>query len=135
MIVRKQAEVLARAAFTLMEMLVVVAIIVTLAGLSVTAIFGALDSAKLKTAKMGAKNLEQAVMGYYTEYGIYPQSLEILLQPDQETGKARLEQRQLFDPWNNPYQYQPQNLSLTGIPLIFSNGPPSKPKQISNWDK
>ncbi len=132
---QKYQQAVRRAAFTLMEMLVVVAIIVALAGISIPMYFGYLDNSKMNAAKLGCKNLEMAVMGYYTDNGVLPQNLQVLLQPNPNTGKAYIDQRQLVDPWNNPYQYNPGQLNTMGIPLIMSQGNPSNGKQISNFDK
>lgn len=96
--------------------------------------FSYLDSSKQSAARLGCKNLETAVMAYSIDNGTLPQSLQMLLQPNPNTGKAYIDQRQLLDPWQNPYQYSPQQLSPTGIPHIFSQGNPSNGKQISNWD-
>ena len=61
-----------QAAFTLVELLVVISIIVILAGLLFPAMSGVRDRAN----KLQASNDEQAIVGavkaYFTEYGVYP---------------------------------------------------------------
>src|SRR5262249_45737509 len=63
-----------RRAFTLMEVLVVVAIIVVLAGVGV-AVFRYLDESKEKIALAGTKKLETAVTSYQMSNGQFPDSL------------------------------------------------------------
>ena len=60
------------AAFTLVELLVVISIIVILAGLSFPAVNGALDSAKKTHAKSNAVQIAAAVSAYEMEYGKLP---------------------------------------------------------------
>jgi general secretion pathway protein G len=122
-----------RHAFTLMEVLVVVAILVVLAGIGVM-VFRYLDESKEKIAKMGIKNIETAVTAYKLSHGNYPESLVELTQPTE--GKAAyMEDKALFDPWNHPYVYDPGTQNpKTGMPLIYSQGAnPGSSPQIRNW--
>jgi len=122
-----------RAAFTLMEVLVVVAILVILAGIGI-AVFRYMDTGKEGAAKMQIKNIETAVMNFQLEHKQWPENLQILTQPTD--GKAAsLKQKDLVDPWGRPYEYHPENLSPTGEPLILSRGVnPGQSKAISNWE-
>src|SRR5437868_1384333 len=61
-----------RAAFTLIEMIVVMLIIFTLAGLVMTGASSLIDRAKKVQAKNDVTQLVNAVNAYYTEYGKYP---------------------------------------------------------------
>jgi type II secretion system protein G len=124
-----------RSAFTLMEVLVVVAIIFIMASASTIVVFRYLDSSKEKLAKAGVKTIESVVTAYKIDHGNYPQSLAELTQsPD---GKAAaLEETALLDPWEQPYVYEPGTLNpKTKKPLIYSKGDPGSPKQIRNWDR
>ncbi len=60
------------AAFTLVELLVVISIIAILAGLSFPAVNGAMDSAKKTQAKSNAVQIATAVSAYEMEYGKLP---------------------------------------------------------------
>ena len=60
------------AAFTLVELLVVISIIAILAGLSFPAVSGAMDSAKKTQAKSNAVQIAAAVTAYEVEYGKLP---------------------------------------------------------------
>src|SRR5262245_60079728 len=122
-----------RAAFTLMEVLVVVAILVVLAGVGIM-VFRYLDESKDKIAKVGAKNIEKACVAFKLDHGEYPPSLEILAQPSQDGKAAYLEVKTLYDPWNRPYHYDPSQLSPTGMPMIYSQGANVGVSQpITNW--
>jgi type II secretion system protein G len=122
--VRRHTEVLARSAFTLMEMLVVVAILVVLAGAAVPIYLNYLDGAKRDRVRIDTKTLETAVEAYYTKFGDYPPSLETLTQPAPDGSKATLEHEAILDPWGQPYVYSPSDVNAaTGRPVIYSNHP------------
>jgi len=138
MIVARHAVVRAtrdttRPGFTLMEVLVVAAILVILAGTGTIVLFRYLEDARVQTAKLGVKNLETAVEGYKLSHGgQLPANLTVLTQA--EAGRpAYIEEDGLKDPWGNPYGYEPQNTHpQTGKPLIFSGGVDGNTK-ITNW--
>jgi general secretion pathway protein G len=134
MVVRKQAAALARAAFTLMEMLVVVAILVVLAGAAVPIYLNYLDNAKRDRCKADFKVLETAINKYYMDYNEYPPNLGVLTQPNQNDGtRPSLDNEALLDPWRHQYQYDPSQLHpQSRRPKLMSQGPPGGPP-ISNW--
>jgi general secretion pathway protein G len=132
--VRNQAVV--RAAFTLMEVLVVVAIIIVLAGAGGVIYMRYLDDAKKDRARIDLKALSDAVNTYKAQHGDLPLSLEQLTQRTADGGTAYIEIAALIDPWGRPYVYEPQNLhQLTGKPHLYSDGPvPGDPSsRISSW--
>src|SRR5437762_8595074 len=59
-------------AFTLIELLIVISIIIILMGLLFPAFRGAQDQAKKVQAKNDLTQIVTAVSAYYTEYGKYP---------------------------------------------------------------
>ena len=124
-----------RAAFTLMEIIVVVAIILILASAGVFVFTGVLADQNVNRAKMDVRNIEQAVMAYNTSNHHFPQSLQELTERSQPTGSAALlKVEALTDPWGQLYQYEPGRLnSKTDIPYIYSMGPPGKNHIIPNW--
>lgn len=123
-----------RAGFSLLELLAVVAIMVVLISVGGVAYFSYIDKAKDNTALMGVRNIETAVMAFKTNHDEFPPSLDMLIQP-LDGQPALLEQKDLFDPWKNPYVYEPNNLNANGKPRIYSQGPrPGDPTSIkANW--
>src|SRR5262245_16381094 len=106
---RNRERLLARAAFTLMEMLVVVAIIVALAGIGGYYLFGTLASSKANIAETQVRTtLSTAVKEYFVRHGQWPPSLDTLL-PGAVPGERPIleDPRAIIDPWNVPYKYDP----------------------------
>jgi general secretion pathway protein G len=126
----------ARRAFTLMEVLVVVAIIFILASVSTVVVFRYLDDAKEKTAALGVKNIDTAVTAWRTTYGDFPNSLDDLVNPSQDGKPAVLEIAAVTDPWGRQYVYERETRNpRTGKPLIYSTGPEpgNAATFIRNW--
>jgi general secretion pathway protein G len=126
---RKVRTNVARAAFTLMEMLVVVAIIVMLAGLGTWGYMKYLDNAKIQKAKMDCVHISQAVESYYLATGSYPSSLQELTQAAGGQ-KAYLDPKEIFDPAGQQYHYDPNVQSATGKPKISTV---IIGQEVSNW--
>lgn len=126
-----------RAAFTLMEVLVVVAILVVLAGVGGVIFLRSQEDAYRKVAQVQVKELTSACQSYAVNHGgELPETLAELTQPT-DGGRAYLEAKVLTDPWGRPYQYQresqyPTNQSA-GKPDIWSTGPTGQ-EQIGNWN-
>jgi general secretion pathway protein G len=131
----RSARRAARRAFTLMEVLVVVAIIFILASVSTVVVFRYLDESRERIAKSGVKTLETAVNAYKITHGDYPPNLQVLTVASD--GKpAPLAAEALIDPWQREYVYEPQNINPnTAVPRIYSLGAnPGNPQGvISNW--
>src|SRR5262249_30427729 len=126
-----------RSAFTLLEMLVVVAIIVVLAGAGGFIYMGHLENAKKDLAKAGVMALDQEVGMYRTRHGDYPPDLATLTQPGADGTPASITQKALLDPWSRPYGYEAGSLHpTTRKPHIYSEGPsPGVPgSRVTNWD-
>jgi general secretion pathway protein G len=122
-----------RVAFTLMEVLVVVAILVVLAGVGGVIYMRYLDEAKVSKARIDIKTLSDVVEHYKVSHSEYPPSLVILTQPE-DGQSAILEQSALIDPWGHEYVFEPNTLNpLTGKPLVYSNGPGGG-APIRNWN-
>ena len=131
--VRAAARAMPRAGFTLMEVLVVAAIIVILAGVGGVVYTNYLEKAKEDTAYLMVKTLSEQVELFKVNNGDYPQSLEVFIQP-MDGKPAMLEQSQLIDPWGKPYQYEPGNRhQLTGKPRVYTTTPDGS-KVIANWN-
>jgi general secretion pathway protein G len=137
MLLRRESRAMARAAFTLMEMMIVVAIIVVLAGVGGVIYVGVMDKAKVDAARSQSKILAEAAAMYQITYGEYPASLDALTQPMADGHKPFLEPSALVDPWQRPYQYvvPGPHHAATGAPDVWSQGPnPGDPNgQCGNW--
>lgn len=89
-----------RAGFTLLEVLVVVAILVILAGVASISVFKYLEKAKIGRAKADMETLVKAYKTYYTQNLRWPES------PVEVTSLLEQGQEALRDPWGNAYQIQ-----------------------------
>ncbi len=118
--IQRRREALARTAFTLMEMMVVVAIIVVLVGASVPIYLNYAEQSKISRVKLDTKSIQTAVQAYNLAHGDYPPSLQTLTQPDSETGKAVFLDDNLKDPWGQYYVYNPGDTDPTGVPYVYS---------------
>ncbi|MBN1566462.1 MAG: prepilin-type N-terminal cleavage/methylation domain-containing protein [Acidobacteria bacterium] len=79
--------------YSLVELLIVVAIIATIAALAVPYYSGMVNSAYVVAAIGDIKNIQFDIECFYVRNGVFPESLEA----------ARIED--LNDPWGEPYQY------------------------------
>jgi general secretion pathway protein G len=99
-----------RAGFTLLEVLVVVAILVILASVATFATVSYLAGAKVDQASLQATNIQKAAMAYYTKSGgMYPDSLQALVMRDPTTGTPPLlegGESAILDPWQQPFQFE-----------------------------
>lgn len=99
--------------FTLMELLIVLAILGLLATFAVPRVIQFLSTAKADTADVQIESLESALEFYFLDTGTYPTSADglqaLIRQPD---GVARWngpyvnKAEGLTDPWGTPYNYR-----------------------------
>lgn len=115
-----------RGGFTLMELLLVLAILVTLGALAGVSIRQMQKNANKNAAKAQIQMLEQAIDGYQVDVGAPPPDLESLqVQPDGVKNADKWQGPYLKtanvpnDPWGNAYQYETNGDSFT----IMSYGP------------
>jgi general secretion pathway protein G len=113
-------------------MLVVVAIIIILAGAATPLVLNYLAQARVDRAKMDIKKIETAVGNYYSRHNVYPDNLQALTQPDENGVSGMLSQQDLLDPWNQPYEYNPGQMTSRGVPMISSRGPQGNAQNINN---
>jgi len=96
----------ARAGFTLLEVLVVVAILIILASVATFATMRYMEDAKINQASLQMQKIEQGCKAYYsTNGGNWPSSLEELVVPS-ASGQPLLEggASALMSPWGTQYQ-------------------------------
>jgi general secretion pathway protein G len=105
--VRRQSTAAGRSAFTLLEVLVVVAILVILAGVSSIYVFRYLEDAKRDKATIEAKQLEKTLKAWMVKHGgEVPESLAVLVGGDGRAAMIEGGSAALIGPWGNPYQVQ-----------------------------
>jgi len=122
-----QQRMARRAAFTLMEVLVVVAIIVILASLGGFLLINQYNESKDEIVRARIKTIETAIDAYYiNSKGYYPDNLGQLI------GTHLKSQKDLMDPWGQQFQYRIDTTSPTGYRLWTQN--PKSQKQFSNLD-
>jgi general secretion pathway protein G len=115
-----------RSAFTLLEVLVVVAILVILASVAGVFVFGYLEDAKVDTARQQIQQLENAAKSYAAKHGgDLPPSLEYLVLPTDQ-GQPLLDggEAALMDPWGGRYIYE-QAQDANGYPdaVVYTTAP------------
>ena len=109
-----------RAGFTLIEILVAVAIIGILGTTAAIGIPRILENSKIRAAKVGVDNLKAAVVAYNIEKGKYPSDLKSFVEasgddePIVEGGEGAL-----YDPWGTEYKYEKKGKRF----VVISAGP------------
>src|SRR5438105_15128529 len=126
-----------RGGFTLMEMLVVVAIIVLLAAMAAPIVMGRLEDARKDRARIDSIQWAKAAEMYKLKYGDYPPNLEALTQRGQDGSDAFMETKHLLDPWGHQYMYQYPGThnAPAGKPDVYSWGPRLNDASsiVGNW--
>ena len=115
--------------FTLLELLLVMAILVVLASLSTFAVLNLQKTSLQKTAFMEIKTLEGACKMYKLNVSSFPATLDDLV--TNPSGMTRTQWGGPFldtpvgnDPWGIPYRYEADDLN-DGV-FISSSGPDGK---------
>ncbi len=112
-----------RAGFTLMEVLLVLAILVVLGSLVVVSFANIMGDADSKNAKIQISALQQAVRTYYIHVKQFPTDLNDLMEqpanlavPTRWKGPYLDTNKLPVDPWGRPYKYQ-----LQGKQVVISS--------------
>jgi general secretion pathway protein G len=136
--------------FTLIEIMAVVLIIGLLGGIVGTVVFRQIDKAKVTTAKIQVKSLEQALDAYRMDNGRYPsteQGLDALVhkptgdpvpkrwQPEGYLSGGKVP----MDPWDNAYQYtspgshNPYSFDVWSFGADGTPGGTGNDADVGNW--
>jgi general secretion pathway protein G len=132
-----------RSAFTLIEMLIVIALIALIAGLVVNQMGNVQDNAMKDAAKLFVDtSLDAPLFSYKTHLGNFPTSTQglqaLITAPEGSTrwrGPYIKGNAVPLDPWKNPYQYRyPGTKNPRGYD-VFSWGPDGVESEddIGNW--
>lgn len=140
-----------RAAFTLIEVLLVLAIIGVIAAIAVPQLLGRQQDAYIKATQAKIKGLEDTAKMFAVDNdGVYPNggsdaAFNLLLNPGQDkNGRARQPYIEEIpkDAWGNPlsYEYPPSGNRATPAnkPAIWSAGPDRQDgtdDDVTNWNQ
>lgn len=94
--------------FTMIELLIVIAILGLLASLVAPEMIGRADSSKVKTAQTQMEMFQTALDTYRLDTGRYPEQLNDLLEDDARNWQGPYLPTSTLptDPWNNDYVYR-----------------------------
>lgn len=132
-------------AFTLVEVLLVLVILVVIASLAVTAYGPAQKQARVKAARVDIGVFETALDLFQVNIGVYPstdQGLEALREAPSDLNNADdwagpyLKKAVPNDPWGQPYQYEYPGSHDEEVPDIWSMGPDmtdGTDDDVGNW--
>jgi general secretion pathway protein G len=136
-----------RRGFTLLEILVVIAIIGLLAGITIANVGGLFSSSQTSIAKIFVtQSIKTSLLSYRLQMGDYPSTEEglqaLFTAPPGKAERwhgpfvAEGTKYPILDPWNEPYQYRyPGVHNKTGYD-IWSKGPDKQDgtdDDIGNW--
>lgn len=133
-----------QSAFTLVEMLLVLVILATLAAIVVPKFSGRSEQAKVTAAQTQIANFEIVLDAFEVDNGFYPKGRDGLRDLVQQPSEAKnwrgpyLKQEIPLDPWGNEYVYEnPGKRNPNGYDL-YSLGPDGRSgndDDITNWTK
>ena len=119
--------------FTLIEILIVLALIGVIATLTMSNIGGIFGGSQVKAAQQWVNSTGEAyVTSYLTLVGEYPSRLSDLKNPPDGIPPFVKRASDLNDPWKKPYQYQYPGTNNPSSFDLFTSAPDGK--IIGNWD-
>ncbi len=131
--------------FTLLELLVVLAILALIAAFAGPRVFNLLSGARSNAAKVQIENLATTLDLYRLETGHYPsedEGLSALVERPAGTeiwnGPYLTKADGLIDPWGNPYRYRmppenAQDYDLYTLGADNTEGGDAEDRDIGNW--
>jgi general secretion pathway protein G len=127
--------------FTLIEIMVVLFIIVSIAGAAVLSYNNYIQNAKIGTTKQYVETLSTATEAFHLNVGQYPSSLQDLLEcpsgiSTSKWGGPYVRNLQKADPWQNEYRYEQRgqhNKNGFDVWSIGPDGQDGSEDDIGNW--
>ncbi|PJF37867.1 MAG: hypothetical protein CUN55_19900, partial [Phototrophicales bacterium] len=102
-----------RAGFTLMELMIAIAILAIISAIVVPNFLRYQETARKRSAKATLRTLKGGILLYQSHVGQFPASLRELIRPPREERLAKkwegpyLDAQEVpLDPWGNKYQYK-----------------------------
>ena len=136
--------------FTLVEVLLVLAILGVIAALVVPNLLGRQESANVNATKMAISSMESAVKTYAIDHNGQPprgsadEANQALMQPESLDGRTLqpYTDKQFRDAWDQPlfYSFPAQHQTISTKPDIWSAGPHGQNEDgggddINNWSQ
>jgi general secretion pathway protein G len=123
-----------RDAFTLIEVLVVVAILVILASVATVGMMRYLETAKENNAKLNAQNIQKAIKAYKLSHEEWPSDLTQLCGTDGGASFLEGGVQALRDPWGGTFTFEiVQDQSGDEVPYVYCMNP--KTGRRYGWPK
>ena len=131
------------AAFTIVEIMVVVIIIGLLVTLMVPKFFGKIGKAKQTVAQQKLKYLEGAIDMFYYQYGRFPRNLDELVNRPSDIDQEKwtppsIKGKDLRDPWDGDFVYMHPGAhgryDLYSLGADGQEGGQGENADIENWE-
>lgn len=134
-----------RQGFSLVELMIVLAILVLLAGLVLPRLLGQQNKADIKATQTQINSFKMALQNYAVDVRTFPDTESglraLVTKPENEQQARKWDGSYLdeipVDPWGNAYNYEyPPTKGALDFPNIWSNGPDGESDtddDIKNW--
>ena len=114
----------ARRGFTLMELMVVIAILGLLVTMVAPNVWNVFKKGNVTTAKAQIKSIEGAIANYRLNHNKVPDDLSELTMPDPDNFNDVYIDEIPVDPWGNPYEYNKMSNSKFELRSLGADGMP-----------
>ena len=118
--------------FTLVELLVVVAILGILGTIAIQNVVGNIAKTRIQAAESGVAALKEACASYYIQHKKMPTSLDQLCEGDDPILES---DKGLYDPWDNKYEMEIKNKKMIVIKCAGEDGQMGTEDDIRSDDK
>jgi general secretion pathway protein G len=123
--------------FTLVEMLLVLVILATLAAIVYPKVAGRSEQARVTAAQTQIANFANALGAFEVDNGYYPKGknglMDLVQKPKDAVNWHAYLDSVPKDPWGQDYQYECPGKHNPNSFDIYSPGPPNKDMVIGNW--